>query len=48
LAGKLTLIEKLILTDKVYSSCQDAPADENEDVSCSGMAEPRFAISLIA
>ena len=46
-AGKLTRINKLVLIGKVYSSCQVVLVDQREDVSCSGMAEQRFAISPI-
>ncbi len=41
------LIGKLLLIDKVYSSCQAVPVDLREDVSCSEMVEQRFAISRI-
>ena len=41
------LIGKLILIGKVYSSYQAVPVDLRKDVSCSGMAEQRFAILTI-
>ncbi len=44
---KLMLTGKLIPIGKVYSSCQAVLVDLREDVSCSGMAEQRFAISPI-